>query len=1153
MNKRKTGLSLLLALAACSSAFGQGGGAGITAEQVVINEIMVANIDMFLDPSFNYGGYLELYNPTEASAELAGCYVSDEAGNLTKFRLPSSIGSVPAHGYKTLWFDHYDWRYGHDQIDIELDSEGGTLFLADADGTLLASQTYPAAVSRASWARTTDGADEWRYTSTPTPAVSNDGSTFADEQLPAPVVTPDSQIFSSGTLTVRVNIPENTVLRYTDNGSVPTLDNGTVSRTGIIQVRRTSVYRFRFFRDGMLPSPVVTRTYIYKDKDYTLPILSVATDHDNLYSTAYGLFEKGPNGRAGNGQDSKCNWNMDWDRPVNFELITEDGRMVVNQEVNLSTCGGWNRGWGHHSFKLKADRMFDGHKNYYDYPIFAEKPYNKNKTVQIRNGGNDSDCRIKDAALQAIIARSGIDADCQAYVPVMHFINGTYIGLINMREPNNKHFAYANYGLSADEQDQFEISPDSNYIQMAGTKEAFDRWYNLAKDAADDAVYEEIKHVVDVDNFINYIALEFYLGNWDWPKNNLKAFRPRTEDGRFRFVTFDLDGAFSVSDPFTTFESKRIFTFDNLRGEFSGQLRAEIEVVTIFLNMLQNEQFRKQFADAFCLVAGSVFEPSRCREIITELATRIEGPLSYEWRSPWNTANDLINKLNASYQTRNINYMKNYSRMKLSGKSPVTATLASNTEAARLTVNGLPVPTGRFSGKLFAPVTVKAWAPAGYTFKGWSSSTSTTTKELLGRGATWHYYDQGSLDGTAWKATDYNDSAWPTGRAPLGYFVTDASNSRGYNTFLDFGGNTANKYPTSYFRTTLDLSEAPASGDVMTLDFTCDDGFVIYVNGTEAGRYLMPSGTPTFSTFASSYAPDNPDSGTLTLKTSLFRKGRNIIAVELHNNAANSTDLFWDAAIMAEVKSNAGSSSIVSTDEEYQLPSSGTVTLTAIFEASSPSGSDGGSLRINEVSPANTIFVNDLWKKNDWIELYNASDADIDLTGWFLSDDTTNVRKFQVPAVEGISNIVPARGYKVVWCDKLEPYNQPHAAFALASEGGFVLLTPPSEEESTDDPSLIPPTADVFNYPPCDGRQTVGLYPDGGQDTYVMQRPTIGMTNVITTADMPHIQVQIIDALPSLLQEENGEAPYYDLLGRRILYPQPGSIYIQNGKKILYR
>jgi len=1104
-----------------------------TKESLIINEVMVANLDTYLD-----------------------FYVSDDADNLTKFRLPLDIGSIPAHGYHVLWFDHYDWRYGHYQVDIELNPEGGTLYIADDEGTLVASQSYPAAVSRAAWARTTDGADEWRFTSTPTPAASNNGSTFADEQLPAPEVSQDSGLFTDA-LTVRVAIPEGTLLRYTTDGSVPTLDNGTTSRTGIINIKRTTTFRFRYFKDGMLPSPIVTRSYINKDKEYPLPILSVVTDPDNLYSTDHGLFTKGPNGRAGNGQDDKCNWNMDWDRPVNFELITEDGRMVINQEVDLSTCGGWSRAWGHHSFKLKANRQYDGHKNFYEYPIFENKPFNRNKTVQIRNGGNDSDCRIKDAALQEIIARSGIDADCQGYVPVMHFINGTYIGLINMREPNNKHFAFANYGLSAEEQDQFEISPDSGYIQMAGTKEAFDRWYRLAENAGDDAVYEEIKKLVDIDNFINYIALEFYLGNWDWPKNNLKAFRPRTEDGRFRFVVFDLDGSFSIGDPFTTFESKRIFTFDALRGEFKGQITAEIEVVTIFLNMLQNARFRRQFTDAFCLVAGSVFEPSRCREIITELATRIEEPLSHEWRSPWGTANDLINRLNASYQTRNINYLKSYSRMRLSGTSTVTATLAANTGDARLTVNGLPVPTGRFSGKLFAPVTVEAHAPEGYTFKGWSSTSATTVKELVSRGATWHYYDQGSLDGTAWKSADYNDGPWATGRAPLGYFVTDNSNSRGYNTFLNYGGNDSSKYPTSYFRLPVDLSSDPASGDVFTLDFTCDDGFVIYVNGTEAGRYLMPSGTPTWGTFASSYAPGNPDSGTLTLKTSLFKKGRNIIAVELHNNAANSTDLYWDAALTVEVHSTSGST-IVSTEKAYTLPSSGTVSLTAVFEETTPlpSPEGMGGLRINEVSPANSIYVNDLWKKQDWIELYNGTSEDIDLTGWYLSDDTLNMQKFQIPAIEGVNNIIPAYGYKVVWCDKLEPYNQVHAAFRLASEGGFVLLSSPDGTEGENGLTSSSTYLDAFHYPPVgNGRQTVGLYPDGGSETYVMQRPTIGKTNVITTADLAHTQLRptAVEVIEDSLDPDAPTDALYDLTGRRILHPLPGTIYIQNGKKVLWR
>lgn len=157
--------------------------------------------------------------------------------------------------------------------------------------------------------------------------------------------------------------------------------------------------------------------------------------------------------------------------------------MAFNQEVDFAMCGGWSRAWLPHSFKLKAAKVYEG-RNSLNYQFFAGKPYLKHKTLQIRNGGNDNNCRIQDAALQTIISTSGIDIDGQSYLPTMHFINGEYKGVINMREPNNKHFAYANYGLDDEQLDQFEMSPDSGYCQKCGTDESFLRWYELSKKRA---------------------------------------------------------------------------------------------------------------------------------------------------------------------------------------------------------------------------------------------------------------------------------------------------------------------------------------------------------------------------------------------------------------------------------------------------------------------------------------------------------------------------------------------------------------------------------------------------------------------------------------------------------------------------------------------
>ena len=43
---------------------------------LIINEIMVSNVDQYLSPSFNFDGWIELYNPSNESINLSGCYFS---------------------------------------------------------------------------------------------------------------------------------------------------------------------------------------------------------------------------------------------------------------------------------------------------------------------------------------------------------------------------------------------------------------------------------------------------------------------------------------------------------------------------------------------------------------------------------------------------------------------------------------------------------------------------------------------------------------------------------------------------------------------------------------------------------------------------------------------------------------------------------------------------------------------------------------------------------------------------------------------------------------------------------------------------------------------------------------------------------------------
>ncbi|MBO4664886.1 MAG: CotH kinase family protein [Bacteroidaceae bacterium] len=1080
-----------------------------SSENIIINEVMAQNIDVYLDPNQNYGSWVELYNPTDRSVNLEGLYVSDDRENLKKNKLVKGYGTLPAHGYAILNFDHHEvWtKMAYRQIDDKLDPDGGTIIVSDGT-TIFAEFDYPASIGRTSYARTTDGGDTWGYSGNPTPNASNVDGMFANEQLDAPTVDKDAQLFN-GSMQICVNYPEGATLKYTTNGSAPTLTNGEVSETGIFNIDKTTTFRFRVFKDGYLPSMVVTRSYIYDDGNNPFPIISVVTDPDNIYSNSRGAFKQGSYGRPGNGNDANCNWNMDWDHPVSFEFITTDNECVVSQECSFSMCGGWSRSWEPHSFKLKANKIYD-FQNAFNYDFFPdEKPGLKQKTLQIRNGGNDNNCRIIDGAIQGIITQdSKFYVDYQAWQPVRVFINGSSYAVLNMREPNNKHHAYANYGIDTDEMDQFEMSPDSGYVQMEGTSDSFNEWYELSKTATEEESYEEIKQLVDLDEYINYMAAELYAGGTDWPQNNVKGFRDRN-NGKFHFVLFDLDFALNTDNPFQTFFDKKYYTFDWLKGyDYSRNMSikdnrksGEIQFVTIFENMLKNADFRKRFIDAFCIVNGSLFTPERVQEIVNDRASRLAAG---GYVNPWSSANRLINSYTESRQTTMINLLRGRSEFNLKSTQQFTADLSSDIKEAEILINDQPLPTGKLYGSLFTPVTLKATAPAGYKFKGWRIKDSNKTpKTIFTLGSAWKYYDKGSLDTQSWKASNYNDSGWQTGATPIGY-------GKNQKTTIQ------TSRPTYYFRKEFTLDEEPKTTDDFEMDYSIDDGWIVYVNGEEAGRYNMPTGNVIYSQYSTTYANGNPDEGTFKIKTSLFKKGKNVIAVEVHNNSGTSSDILWDAELTKYSVSATGVA-YAYTEPEIQINSPKNISYIAEWEEMTEEemiaeGINNTPVVINEVSASNSIYVNDYFKKNDWMELHNTTSDDIDIAGLYISDNLGKPTKYKVPDDDvALNTIIPAHSYKVIWCDKLENISDAiHTSFKLSGEEGEVIILSRDAEGEVE-------YSDTLKYTAHLGQQSFGRYPDAGSHTYVMDKPTPGKSNIYTTYAVEYVEPEPIEPEPDAI------------------------------------
>ncbi|MEO6404370.1 MAG: metallophosphoesterase [Ferruginibacter sp.] len=163
---------------------------------------------------------------------------------------------------------------------------------------------------------------------------------------------------------------------------------------------------------------------------------------------------------------------------------------------------------------------------------------------------------------------------------------------------------------------------------------------------------------------------------------------------------------------------------------------------------------------------------------------------------------------------------------------------------------------------------------------------------LLPYGSSWKYKDKGSNEGTAWRATAFNDATWAAGNAQLGYGDGDET------TIVSFGSNVNKKYIATYFRKAITIADISLFSG-FTLNIKRDDGAVVYINGTEVFRSNMPASTINFNTKATVDAADDgntPQSKILT--ASQLQQGTNVIAVEIHQSAANSSDISFDLELL---------------------------------------------------------------------------------------------------------------------------------------------------------------------------------------------------------------------------------------------------------------
>ncbi|RIK74278.1 MAG: hypothetical protein DCC68_23430, partial [Planctomycetota bacterium] len=176
------------------------------------------------------------------------------------------------------------------------------------------------------------------------------------------------------------------------------------------------------------------------------------------------------------------------------------------------------------------------------------------------------------------------------------------------------------------------------------------------------------------------------------------------------------------------------------------------------------------------------------------------------------------------------------------------------------------------------------------------SPSQTGDGELIDMGSVWKYFDSGTDLGTSWRGVAYNDSTWKTGPAQLGYGDGDEA------TIVSYGGDAANKHTTTYFRRAFNVDD-PQQFANLELALVRDDGAVVYLNGQEVARSNMPAGSITFATLASSAVGGSAESTPISFNVDpqLLVAGTNVVAAEIHQANATSSDISFDLSLSGDV------------------------------------------------------------------------------------------------------------------------------------------------------------------------------------------------------------------------------------------------------------
>lgn len=514
----------------------------------------------------------------------------------------------------------------NNHTNFNIDGDGETIYLMTPTLTVMSSLAVNADNYDDSYGCFPDASINKDLFGTPTPGSSNNGSTTYNGYLNAPVLSVNSGFFSTP-FSVSITNPNAlpSLVFYTLDGSEPTPSSTLYTGTPLM-ITASGVLRARAFDNDSLPSPIAVATYFFNINHIT-PILSVTTDNTNLYGST-GIFD---------------NWWMDWLKPAHVEYFDSMSThpLIFSQTAGIQIDGGagGSRSQPQHSFRVEWDNGVLG-DNPIVHPVIPDRAGRTEfNTFYLRNGSNQYlVLPYKDASQTKMMCKE-TNAYYSTWRPISVYINGSYFGLYELREKYDAQMF------------EFQDGADPNTVELLGlsywygsvlraTEGDVDNFWNsyndfLTIDPASPTFWDEADPIFDMEYYADYVIGETWMANVDWPQNNIKIYRSDATDSAWRFCTIDLELGMAPNN-WTDCYSDNI---DYVLNQSTGN-----PYINIFLQGVQNDQFRNYFINRYADLMNTSYEASHLLEIEQGIFDQVYPEMAnqfFKWGDWWNVPGEM--------------------------------------------------------------------------------------------------------------------------------------------------------------------------------------------------------------------------------------------------------------------------------------------------------------------------------------------------------------------------------------------------------------------------------------------------------------------------------------------------------------------------------